>query len=114
MPQTVNIYYGSANVINGNVEQSAVVSGNGNTIEFSYEKANKAVSEIEEILKRESIPDEDKEIALEMLAEIRDKIEQKKKPAIVKSALNAVKDFIINAGGSLVGGLIQAKFMGLF
>ena len=114
MPQTINNYYGSTNVINGNIDKSAILSGNNNTIEFSYEKAKDVIAEVEKSISIENMQNEDKETALEMLSDIRDKIDQKKKPAIIKSALLALKDFIISTGASLVGSLLQSKIMGLF
>lgn len=113
MPQTVNNYYGATNVINGPSKGMQIVSGNEN-VSFSYDKANTAVSEIETAISQESLQSEDKDAALEMLSEIRDKISQEKKPSVIKALLVGLKDFLINAGGSLAAGLIQAKIQGLF
>lgn len=113
MPQTVNNYYGATNVINGPSEGMQIVSGNEN-VTFSYDKANTAVSEIETAISQEQLQCEDKDAALEMLSEIRDKITQEKKPSVIKALLVGLKDFLINAGGSLAAGLIQAKIQGLF
>ena len=113
MPQTVNNYYGATNVINAPSEGMQIVSGNEN-VTFSYDKANTAVSEIEEAISQEQLQSEDKDAALEMLSEIRDKITQEKKPSVIKALLVGLKDFLINAGGGLAAGLIQAKIQGLF
>ena len=113
MPQTVNNYYGATNVINGPSKGMQIVSGNEN-VTFSYDKANTAVSKIEAAISQEQIQSEDKDAALEMLSEIRDKITQEKKPSVIKALLVGLKDFLINAGGSLAAGLIQAKIQGLF
>jgi hypothetical protein len=113
MPQTVNNYYGATNVINGPSEGMQIVSGNQN-VTFSYDKANTAVSEIETAISQESLQSEDKDAALEMLSEIRDKISQEKKPSVIKALLVGLKDFLINAGSSLAAGLIQAEIQGLF
>ena len=113
MPQTVNNYYGATNVINGSSEGMQIVSGNEN-VTFSYDKANTAVSEIEAAISQEQLQSEDKDAALEMLSEIRNKITQEKKPSVIKALLVGLKDFLINAGGSLAAGLIQAKIQGLF
>lgn len=113
IPQTVNNYFGATNVINGPSEGMQIVSGNEN-VTITYDKANTAVSEIETAISQEQLQSEDKEAALEMLSEIREKIAQKKKPRVIKALLIGLKDFLINAGGSLAAGLIQAKIQGLF
>ncbi len=113
MPQTVNNYYGATNVINGPSKGMQIISGNEN-VTFSYDKANTAVSEIEAAISQEQLQSEDKDAALEMLSEIRDKITQEKKPSVIKALLVGLKDFLINAGGSLAAGLIQTKIQGLF
>ena len=41
-------------------------------------------------------------------------ISQEKNPSVIKALLVGLKDFLINAGGSLAAGLIQAKNQGLF
>lgn len=114
IPQTINNYYGNTSVINSPVEGSAIVTGNNNTVEFTYEKANDAVAEIESAIEEESISAEDKENAIEMLTEIRDKITQQKKPSFIKSALVGLKDFLISAGASAAVAIVEAKMQGLF
>lgn len=113
IPQTINIY-GSANVINGDAANSAIVAGNENTIQYTIEKANKAISEIESSLNKENIPSEDKETAMEMIAEIKEKVSQNKKASIVKSAFIGLLNFVGEVGASLTAALIQAKIQGLF
>ena len=113
LPQTVNNYYGATNVINAPSESMQIVSGN-ESVTFSYDKANTAVSEIESAISQEQMKTEDKDTALEMLSEIKDKISQEKKPSVIRALLVGLKDFLINAGGSLAAGLIQAKIQGLF
>ena len=114
IPQTINNFYASANVINAPVERSAVVAGDGNTIQFTYEAADRAVSEIESSIEKENLSNDDKETVMEMLAEIKDKISQEKKPNIIKAALSGLKDFLIGVGGSATVAVIQAKMNGLF
>ena len=57
IPQTINNYYGNISVINAPVEGSVIATGNDNTVEFTYEKAENAVSEIESaiVLKRSRV-----------------------------------------------------------
>ncbi len=54
------------------------------------------------------------ETATELLADIKSKIEEEKKPHILRSALIGLKDFLINTGANVAAGLIQAKMQGLF
>ncbi len=112
IPQTINYYYG--NVINAPSENSVIVSGNDNHLEFTYEMASEVASEIEKGLKNEELTPEDQATAMEMLEEIQEKISQRKKPNIIKAALVGLKDFLIGVGASATVALIQAKFQGMF
>lgn len=114
IPQTINNYYGNTSVINAPVKGSAIVIGNNNTVEFTYEKASEAVTEIESSIEKESISDDDKETAIELLTDIKEKITNQKKPTIIKSALIVLKDFLISAGASAAVAIVQAKMQGLF
>ncbi|MGN0487863.1 MAG: ABC transporter substrate-binding protein [Ruminococcus sp.] len=119
--QPINNYYGSTNIINAPIESSAIIAGNNNSIMFTYDKimftydkANNAISQIESSLNNEPISDEDKESAIELLTEIREKISVQKRPTIIKSALIGLKDFLVSAGASATVAIIQAKMQGLF
>ncbi|MCR5636691.1 MAG: hypothetical protein K6F76_05910 [Clostridiales bacterium] len=113
-PQTINNYYGSTNVINAPNDGAVIVAGNNNVIDFSYNKAGDIVSEIESSLNDESIPSEERETAMELLSEIKEKITVQKKPSIIKSAFVGLKDFLIGIGASSTVAIIQAKMQGLF
>ena len=65
-------------------------------------------------LSRILLQSDDKDSALEMLTEIRDKITQEKKPGVIKALLVGLKDFLMNAGCSLAAALIQTSIQGLF
>ena len=114
IPQTVNNYFGHTSIINGEVKNSAIVTGNENTITYTPQNVLKAVSEIESALNNEKISDEDKETAIEMIADIREKISQNKKPSIVRSAFIGLLEFVCGVGASLTAALIQSKIQGLF
>ena len=107
-------YYGSTNVIRGDAQNSVFVAGNENTIKYTIENANKAISEIESSLNKENIPSEDKETAMEIIADIKEKVSQNKKPSIVKSAFIGLLNFVGEVGAGITAGLIQAKMQGLF
>jgi hypothetical protein len=110
--QTINIY-GSANVINGDAPNSAIVAGNENTVTYTSKVLN-AVSEIESSLNNEDISSEDKETAIEMIADIKEKVSQEKKSSILRSAFIGLLDFVSGVGASLTAALIQSKIQGLF
>lgn len=114
IPQTVNNYYGNTSVINAQSENVQVVSGCDNTVSFSYEKVEALVDEIEKSLDDAVISKENLEIATELLIEIKDKIENKKRPKVIKSALIGLKEFLISAGASVTATLIQNQIPGLF
>ena len=92
LSQTVNNYYGATNVINAPSKGMQIVSGNEH-VTFSYDQARAAISEIEAAISQEQLKSEDKDAALEMLTEIRDKITQEKKPGVIKALLVGLKDF---------------------
>ena len=110
--QTINIY-GSANVINGDAPNSAIVAGNENTVTYTSKVLN-AVSEIESSLNNEDISSEDKETAIEMISDIKEKVSQEKKSSILRSAFIGLLDFVSGVGASLTAALIQSKIQGLF
>ena len=112
IPQQVNHYYGT--VIHGNISRSQIVSGDNNTIAYNAKAVADAVKEIRESLEQEMISGEDMESAVELLDEISDKIEQNKKPGIIKSALIGLKDFVLAVGADVTAALITAKMQGLF
>ena len=78
LSQTVNNYYGATNVINAPSEGVQIVSGNKH-VTFSYDQARAAISKNEAAFSQEQLQSDNKDAALEMLTEIRDKITQEKK-----------------------------------
>lgn len=114
MPQTVNNYYGNTSVINSPSDNVQIVSGSENTVTFSYDKVKDVVDAVEKSISESDLSKEDIETATELLADIKLKIEEEKKPNILKSALVGLKDFLINTGANVAAGLIQAKMKGLF
>lgn len=113
IPQTINNYYGNTNVINAPLDRSAVIAGNDNSVEFTYEKAKEIASQIETSLTEESISAEDQETAMEMLKEIKEKVSEQKKPSVIKAALFGLKDYLLGVGASATVAVIDAKLKGL-
>ena len=114
IPQTVNNYYGNTSVINSTSDNAQIVSGSENTVTFSYDKVKDIVDAVEKSISDSDLSKDDIETATELLADIKLKIEEEKKPNILKSALVGLKDFLINTGANVAAGLIQAKMQGLF
>lgn len=112
VPQQIYNYYG--NVVNGNVSNSNLISGNENRIRLDSAFAAQLVSEVQDSLKKDSVSEEDKESILEMLQEISIKIEQNKKPQIIKAALVGLKDFLANVGANVTAAMITAKINGIY
>lgn len=114
IPPTVNNYYGNTSVINSPSDNVKIVSGSENSVLFSYDKARDVVDAVEKSINETKLAKDDMEIVIELLADIKLKIEEKKKPHILKSALVGLEDFLINTGANVAAGLIQTKMYGLF
>ena len=92
IPQQIN-YYGT--IVNGNISNSQVVSGNNNSNNVNINDLSKMIDEINDSIKNEIINENDKREALEILEDIRDSIKKDKKKSIIKSAFNGLKDFLL-------------------
>ncbi len=114
IPQTINNYYGTTNVIAAPTSNTQIAVGNNNNISFDYGSGKSVVSEIKKSIENENISQENKDDAKELLVEIENKIKKKKKPNIIKAAFVALKDFLISVGAGLTVTLIEAKMNGLF
>ena len=104
IPQQINNYYGT--IVNGDVSQSQVVSGDHNTVSFNYENGLELMKKVRASIEQESLSTEDKEAAMELIAEVENKISSKKKHVIVNAALNGLKDFLIATGANVTATLI--------
>ena len=104
IPQQVNNYYGT--VVNGDISQSQVVSGDHNTIAFNYGQATDLMEKIRDSISREQLSDEDRESAMELIAETETKIAAQKKPVIIRAALSGLRDFLVAGGANLTASLI--------
>ncbi len=110
IPQQIN-YYGT--VINGDVDKSQVVSGDKNIVSFSYESAFDLITKIKESIESESLSEEDKESAIELIDEAEDKIKNQSKPGTIKAILSGLRDFLIAAGANVTGTLIGQFLKGM-
>ena len=112
IPQQINNYYG--NVKQGNVNSSSIISGNNNNITYNASEVLEMVKEIQETLEKENLSKDDMDTAIEILNDISDKLNQNKKPNIIKSSLLGLKDFILSAGASVTAAFITSKIQELF
>ena len=111
IPQTINNYYGP--VLNGDIKQSQVVSGDYNTLSFNYENANSFMGKIRESLAKEQLSAEDRTGAMELISEAETKIAEKKSMGIIRASLSGLKDFLIAGGANVTAALIVQYLQGL-
>lgn len=107
----INVY---GTYVEGDVNHSQIVSGNSNSATYNEADVKAAIEEIKASIKTEEISEENMECIVEILDDISSKIEQKKKPGIIKTALIGLKDFVLSAGANITAALITAKIQGLF
>lgn len=74
IPQTVNNYYGPTSVINSSSGNAQIVSGNGNTVSFTYDKVKDIVDEVEKSINASNLSKYDTETVIELLSDIKSKI----------------------------------------
>ena len=104
IPQQINNYYGT--VVNGDVSQSQVVSGDHNSIAFNYDQASDLMKRVRDSVEREQLSDEDREGAMELISEVETKIAANKKPGIIQAALSGLRDFLIAGGANVTAALV--------
>lgn len=102
--QTINNYYGT--VVNGDVKQSQVVSGDHNAILFTYEQVDDILKKVKEAIRDELPSGEDRETAEELIAEVETKLSAQAKPKVIRAALVALREFLVCSGANIAGGLI--------
>lgn len=104
MPQQINNYYGT--VVNGDIGQSQVVSGNRNTISFNYGQIADLMKKVKNSIESEHLSDEDMESAMELIAEAETKITEQKNSPIIRAALVGLKDFLIALGANATAAML--------
>lgn len=100
-------------MINGDVNNSQVVSGDSNSLDVTFHCYSTLVDEIRSSLKSEQIDEDKKNEALEIVSDIDDSIKQEKRPSFIKSAFAGLKDFLIAAGASITASIISSKITGI-
>lgn len=104
IPQQINNYYGT--VVNGDVSQSQVVSGDHNSIAFNYGQVSDLMKKVRDSIEREQLSDEDRESAMELISEAETKIAEQKKPGIIQAALSGLRDFLVAGGANVTAALV--------
>lgn len=105
----VNNYYGTTNIISGQVENAQLITGNDNDV--SIDLSIKYITEVKKAIEKEQLSEQDREKALNLLSEINEKIGQKEKPCEIKAAWNVLKDFLISVGANVAAAIIQSHIM---
>lgn len=104
IPQITNYYFGT--VVNGDVKQAQLVSGNQNTMTFNYNNAANMIQAVKAALDEELPLGEDRETADELLAEVEMKLSNQEKPGIIKAAIVGLQSFLISTGANVAGDLV--------
>ena len=105
----VNNYYGTTNIISGQVGNAQLITGNDNDV--SIDLSVNYITEVGKAIENEQLSEQDREKALNLLSEINEKIKQKEKPNKVKDAWNKLKEFLVNVGANVAAEIIQSHIM---
>ena len=93
IPQTVNNYYGPTSVINSSSGNAQIVSGNGNTVSFTYDKVKDIVDEVEKSINASNLSKYDTETVIELLSDIKSKIKEEKWDSEILGLIAAIYKF---------------------
>ncbi len=104
IPQQIYNYYGI--VVNGDVSQSQVVSGDHNSNAFNYGQASELIKKVRDSIEQEQFSNEDRKSAMELILEAETKIAAQKKPGIIRAALSGLRDFLVAVGANVTAALI--------
>lgn len=64
------------------------------------------MGKVRDSISQEQLSDEDKESAMELIAEAETKIATQKKPGIIQAALSGLRDFLVAGGANVTAALI--------
>lgn len=108
----LNVYNNNGVVVAGN--NSGTINVNNQTNNFSYEGIIEITTELKNKLSNETIKDNDKQDALEMIDDIESKAKSRKSKKVIAAAFNGLKDFLISVGAGLMVEYIKYKTTGMF
>lgn len=111
MSTSVTNYYGQTNIISAPIENAQLTSGNNNqpSIDIDVHIGKELLSELKTTINEEAISDESKSKALQLLEEISQKIDQKRKPKVIKSIVTELKEFLVGVGANVAAAFIQSR-----
>lgn len=109
MSTSVTNYYGQANIISAPIENMQLISGNNNQAAIDITMGKEFLSELKTKINEEPISEKNKSEALQLLEEISQKIDQKRKPNVIKSVFVELKDFLIGVGANVAAAFIQSR-----
>lgn len=104
VPQNITNYYGT--VVNGNVSNAQISTGNDNVLDQKIESMLELPQKIRDALNKENISTEDLATANEMVDDLEQKINGGNKH-IIKALLTGLKDFVLGVGASMTADLIS-------
>lgn len=108
---STNYFFGS--VVQGNVTNSQISTGNKNELTYNADKAKDATNAIRKQVELEDISNVDKSDIYEMIDDINDKIDQKKRSGVIRSMIVGLKDFCIQAGANITAALVVEQLFQL-
>ncbi len=111
---TIINYYGDTNIINGNIDKSHFVTGNNNNISFVSYDVSKLIDDIKNSISNEKLSDEDRSTAMEIIADIDEKVCNQKSSGIIKSSLIGLANFLKDIGANTTAMLIFDKIKDCF
>lgn len=109
MSTSVTNYYGQTNIISAPIENMQLISGNNNQAAIDITMGKEFLSELKTKINEEPISEKNKSEALQLLEEISQKIDQKRKPNVIKSVFVELKDFLIGVGANVAAAFIQSR-----
>ena len=109
MSTSVTNYYGQTNIISAPIENMQLISGNNNQAAIDITMGKEFLSEFKTKINEEPISEKNKSEALQLLEEISQKIDQKRKPNVIKSVFVELKDFLIGVGANVAAAFIQSR-----
>lgn len=108
---SVSNFYGQTNIISAPIENAQLTSGNNNqaSMDIDVHIGKELLSELKTTINEEAISDESKSKALQLLEEISQKIDQKRKPKVIKSIVTELKEFLVGVGANVAAAFIQSR-----
>ena len=102
----------NGNVFYGNISNSNVITGNNSSI--NYDSINELLSDVEDSVNNEDLDVNQKQEILEIVDDIKESSQAKKKPSIIKSAMVGLKNMLMEFGCTVTTNLIEDKMNGLW